>query len=109
MGIVYSGMTKDGRVINFEYFKELVEALSSAIQQSGHELDDVCKILAKDNDGNAIEDEPNDTVSQVRVDVNESGPLSTEIIEEQIFKIWTMKYGIKYEKVEHGSGAIREW
>ncbi len=109
MGIVYSGITKDGKVIRFDHFQDLVEHLRSALQQIGHELDDVCKIIAKDNEGNTIEDGANEQVSQVRIDVNESGSLSKEKIEEQIFKVWTMEWGITIKKTSYDSGAIREW
>ena len=54
MGIVYSGISKDGEGINFIQFQDLVEHLRIALQQIGHELDDVCKTLAKNNDGNRI-------------------------------------------------------
>jgi len=109
VGIVYSGISKDGKGINFSQFQDLVEHLRSALQQIGYELDDVCKILAKDNEGNTIEDGANEQVSQVRIDVNESGSLSKEKIEEQIFKVWTIEWGISIEKTSYDSGAIREW
>ena len=74
MHIVFPDITKDGQSISFAIFKDMVERLESVLQQMGYNPDDVCKILAEDNDSNKIEDGENEHVSQVRIYVRE--PLS---------------------------------
>jgi len=69
-------------LLNFIQFQKLVEHLRYCLQKIGYELDDVCKILAKDEDSSKIENGANEAVSQVRIDVNEYESLSMEILKD---------------------------
>jgi len=108
MGIVYTDITKNGKVITFKIYEDLVDRLRIALQQIGHEMENVCRILPKDNDGNRIEDEANEPVDQIRIDVNENRALSRKQLEELVLKAWYVEYGFK-GTVRHDSGSIREW
>ena len=109
MGIVYSGVIKEGEKINFSQFRDLVDQLRFALQQKGFEPDDVVKISPMDKDGNRIDETTVELVDKIRIDAIERSSISIMDIENLVSQVWRYDNGLSWEKTIHDSGAEREW